>query len=235
MKTKDNYEVEEIAKYFNEIKKTTSECEGYDELELAKKTSEGDIESRDKLVKANLRFVVSIAKAYRKSGVPFQDLISAGNIGLIKAAERFDYKKGVKFISYAVWWIRVSIQECIASFTKPGISEYSLEETCPYDDYEDSCGESFDDIDNEFESTIVDKCTRNTAVDDLLSTLKKREAKILTMYFGLYGNDEMTLDEIGKEMNLTMERVRQIKDIAMVKVKCAALMSDEFDTYNEIK
>ena len=234
MKIKEDYDVKEIAKYFNEIK-STSPYSMEEELELAKKIQEGDIESRDKLIKANLRFVVSIAKAYRKSGVSFQDLISAGNIGLIKAAEKFDYKRGVKFISYAVWWIKQTIKECILTYTNQNISEYSIEDININDEYDKTEDLCFDAINHEFEETRTNKQSRMGAVEDLFTVLKWREAKILTLYFGLYGNKEMTLDEIGKEMSLTMERVRQIKDNAMIKVKCAALMSSEFDSYKELK
>lgn len=234
MKTRDEYEIEEITRYFEEIK-GNKPYSASEEAVLSKRIQEGDIESRDKLVKANLRFVVSIAKAYRKSGVSFQDLISAGNMGLIKAAEKFDWRKGVKFISYAVWWIRQSIQECIQDFTGNGAEEYSIEESNIDDEYDELPAQTFDDINAEFEDEICDRKSRQRAVDDLFSVLKEREAKILSLYFGLYGNEEMTLDEIGKEMNLTMERVRQIRDMAMVKVKCAAVMSTEFETYNELK
>lgn len=234
MKTRDEYEIEEITRYFEEIK-DNKPYSASEEAVLSKRIQEGDIESRDKLVKANLRFVVSIAKAYRKSGVSFQDLISAGNMGLIKAAEKFDWRKGVKFISYAVWWIRQSIQECIQDFTGNGADEYSIEESNIDGEHDELPVQTFDSINAEFEDEICDRKSRQRAVDDLFSVLKEREAKILSLYFGLYGNEEMTLDEIGKEMNLTMERVRQIRDMAMVKVKCAAVMSTEFKTYNELK
>lgn len=234
MKTRDEYEMKEITRYFDRIK-DNKPYSASEEAILSKRIQDGDMDSRDKLIEANLRFVVSIAKAYRKSGVSFQDLISAGNMGLIKAAEKFDWRKGVKFISYAVWWIRQSIQECIQDYTGNGTDEYSIEESNINDEYDELPKQTFDDINAEFEEEIGDRKSRQCAVDDLFSVLKEREVKILSLYFGLYGNEEMTLDEIGKEMNLTMERVRQIRDMAMVKVKCAAVMSSEFETYNELK
>lgn len=234
MKTKNEYEIDDITRYFNEIK-DNKPYSADEELVLAKKIQDGDIESRNKLIEANLRFVISIAKAYRKSGVPFQDLISSGNIGLIKAAEKFDWRKGVKFISYAVWWIRQSIQECIQSYANHDVKEYSIEESNVDDEYDDIGSQTFEGINTEFEEELNDRKSRQCAVEDLFSVLKEREAKILTLYFGLYGNEELTLDEIGKELNLTMERVRQIRDMAMVKVKCAAMVSPEFETYSELK
>lgn len=226
-------DVEEITKYFSDIKYSTP-LSASEEAELAKEIQNGNIESRDKLVEANLKFVVSVAKTYRKSWVPFQDLISAGNIGLIKAAERFDYTKGVKFISYAVWWVKNAIMECISSYKTVDVSEYSFEDLNLDDDHDETGSLRFEDINNEFEESISKKQGLNHAVDNLLGKLKEREAKILTLYYGLYGNEEMTLDEIGKEMNLTMERVRQIRDKAMIKVSCAALNSDEFETYKQL-
>lgn len=224
---------DEIDTYFEEIKKYRP-LSAREEKELAKKIKKGDKEALDKLVKANLKFVVNYAKQYRRSGVPFTDLISEGNIGLIKAAQKFDETKGVKFISYAVWWIRNSIQECIERYLgnpeEVNCDAYTFD-NCKSSDYEWSSQM----VNNEFEEELSDLQSREVTVSELMKTLKKREAKILALYFGLYDGKEMTLDEIGQEMDLTKERVRQIKDKALVKLKVNALSSNEFYTFKELR
>ena len=224
---------DEIDTYFEEIKKYRP-LSAREEKELAKKIKKGDKEALDKLVKANLKFVVNYAKQYRKSGVPFTDLISEGNIGLIKAAQKFDETKGVKFISYAVWWIRNSIQECIERYLgnleEVNCDSYTFD-NCKSSDYEWSS----QIVNNEFEEELSDLQSREVTVSELMKTLKKREAKILALYFGLFDGKEMTLDEIGQEMDLTKERVRQNKDKALVKLKVNALSSDEFYTFKELR
>lgn len=224
---------DEIDTYFEEIKKYQP-LSAREEKKLAKKIKKGDKEALDKLVKANLKFVVNYAKQYRRSGVPFTDLISEGNIGLIKAAQKFDETKGVKFISYAVWWIRNSIQECIEKYLgnpeEVNCDSYTFD-NCNSSDYEWSSQM----VNNEFEEELSDLQSREVTVSELMKTLKKREAKILALYFGLYDGKEMTLDEIGQEMDLTKERVRQIKDKALVKLKVNALSSDEFYTFKELR
>lgn len=224
--------LEELDSYFEQIRKykPLSKKEEYD---LMTRIRAGDKTAFHKLINANLKFVVKIAKKYRKTGVNFADLISEGNMGLIKAVEKFDEKKNIKFISYAVWWIKVYIQEFINSvkvesctdsvdyvFNKFGNEEYESNSSI---------------INCEFEGEMIDVQSRNSSVDELMESLEKREKKILTLYFGLFGNKENTLDEIGREMNLTKERVRQIKDNALVKMKCNALLSDEFDTFCSLR
>lgn len=223
----------EIDSYFNEIK-DTKPLRPDEERELSKRIQKGDKKALDKLVKANLKFVVNYAKQYRKSGVPFSDLISEGNLGLIKAAEKYDGQKGVKFISYAVWWIRNSIQECIERYNSQG-------DEVNADDYvfDNSIAENYEYssqiVNDEFENELMDIQSREATIAELMKTLKKREIKILSLYFGLYDGKEMTLDEIGQEMDLTKERVRQIKDKALVKLKVNALSSDEFETFKELR
>ena len=202
-------------------------------VRLVKTMSEGE-SALNKLVRGNLKFVVSIAKKYRDSGVSFSDLIEDGNMGLVKAAQRFDETKGVKFISYAVWWVRRCIQECI--------EQHQVEEAVNADDYtldhttEQDFGNaiSYDD-ESEFEENFMMSQGRKASVEDMLSCLRQRERKILEMYFGLDDGKEKTLDEIGQETKLTKERVRQIKDKALIKLKTHALMSDEFDTFSELR
>ena len=115
MKLKKYEKLEEIDSYFSEIKKY-KHLTNAEEKELAEKIKQGDEKALNKLVTSNLKFVVNIAKAYRKSGVPFSDLISEGNVGLMKAAKKFDGNKNIRFISYAVWWVKNSIQECIEEY-----------------------------------------------------------------------------------------------------------------------
>ena len=223
--------IKELETYFRELRsyKPLSKRE---ELELAYKIRYGDKAALDKLIKANLKFVVKIAKQYRKYDVNFADLISEGNMGLLKAAEKFDPSRNTKFISYAVWWIRVYIQEYINANKTAGIAT----------DNDNSAGSTKDDdyivpantINSEFEEEMIDAQSRYASIEELMSSLEKREKKILIMYFGLYGNKENTLDEIGQEMKLTKERVRQIKDKALVKMKCNALLSDEFETFRSL-
>jgi RNA polymerase primary sigma factor len=225
--------LDEIDSYFDDIKKYRP-LSSREEKELAVKIKKGDKAALDKLVNANLKFVVNYAKQYRKSGVPFSDLISEGNIGLIKAAEKFDETKGVKFISYAVWWIRNSIQECIDRYLG------NIEEVNADNYMFDNCKSSEYDyssqlVNNEFEEELNNIQSREATISELMKTLKKREIKILSLYFGLYDGKEMTLDEIGQEMDLTKERVRQIKDKALVKLKVNALASDEFYTFKELR
>lgn len=234
MKRTQTFEkLDEIDAYFEDIKKYRP-LSSREEKELAVKIRKGDKAALDKLVNANLKFVVNYAKQYRKSGVPFSDLISKGNIGLIKAAEKFDETKGVKFISYAVWWIRNSIQECINRYLG-NVEEVNAEtyvfDNCKKAEYDYSSKM----VNEEFEEELTNLQSREATIAELMKTLKKREIRILSLYFGLYDGKEMTLDEIGQEMDLTKERVRQIKDKALVKLKVNALSSDEFDTFKELR
>ena len=224
--------LDEIDKYFLDVKKYKP-LSKKEEFDLADKIQQGDEEALQKLVNANLRFVVTIAKQYRNTGVCFSDLISEGNIGLMRAASKFDRNRGVKFISYAVWWIRSSINEYINSLNK--YSAVSCDDVTLNNHVKTEYEYSANLINEEFENEMSDMQSRNASIDDLLQSLETRERKILTLYFGLYGNKESTLEEIGQEMQLTKERVRQIKDKAMVKLKCAALMSDEFEVYKNIR
>ncbi|MBP5457960.1 MAG: sigma-70 family RNA polymerase sigma factor [Paludibacteraceae bacterium] len=224
--------LEEVDSYFREI-------EGYEPLtseeerELALRIREGDDLAVDKLVKSNVKFVVSVAKQYRNSGVPFSDLISEGNYGLVKAARKFDPDKGVRFISYAVWWIRNSLQECVEQYlgklNEVDGADYVFDNTVKAD-----YGSSFPQTEMP-DTNFMEEQGRNAGIEDLMSNLKKREVDILTAYFGLDGRDEMTLEEIGDEFKLTKERVRQIKDKALSKMRVNALMSDEFDVYSELR
>lgn len=220
----------EIDSYFREVKKFKTLTKE-EEAELMPKIRGGDTRALEKLINANLKFVITIAKGYRNTGVCFSDLISEGNIGLLKAAKKFDERKGVKFISYAVWWIRSSIQDCIDTYINKQEVEadpYTIERTSDmYDKDTSSFADPIDD-DIQFKPNMED------SVNKLMKDLNDRERKILKMYYGLGGQQSYTLEEIGKEFNITSERVRVIKDKAIVKMKCDALMSQDFDVVSDL-
>jgi RNA polymerase primary sigma factor len=242
---------------------------GPQEVLLAQRIKAGDENARNKLVEANLRFVVSVAKQYQKRGVPLPDLISSGNMGLITAAERFDEEKGFKFISYAVWWIRQAILQTLAEqsrtvrlpLNKVGLlykiskaSRKLAQEQADAPDPADiaaqldvtveevketilqgrsvqSLDESFreeeeqslldilpDDRQESPEIGVLKGCLR-TQVESALDSLVGREAEIISLYFGLDGEESMTLDQIGTRFSLTRERVRQIKEKALHRLR----------------
>ncbi len=254
--------------YFQEVK-AYSLLTRAEECELARGIHSNDSESLHKLVKANLRFVVSIAKEYAHYGVPLEDLINEGNLGLLKAAQRFDETRGYKFISYAVWWIRQSILASLANHSKIvrmplnrarvlnqikkasgelqqklrrkpepeeiaaklGLSVDEVKDTLPLmqdnfflDDFvgndEDSTYLDFlEDTTSEGPDSRVMEDDLNQSIDRMLGDLKDREAKVLRLYYGLGTDHEMTLEEIGKIMGLTRERIRQIKEEAFEKIR----------------
>ena len=257
-----------LEKYLQEIGKVellTPE----EEIELAKKIKHGDQLALEKLTKANLRFVVSVAKQYQNQGLSLGDLINEGNLGLIKAAKRFDETRGFKFISYAVWWIRQSIKQALGEQSrivrlplnrvsavnrvgkafsvleqkferKPTKSELAEELDMSLFDVADTLkisGRHFS-MDAPFEqernsrllSVIPDDkqpSTDQTLMDEslkkevcrVLSTLTEREAKIIRLCFGFDLDHSLTLEEIGEKFNLTRERIRQIKEKALRKLR----------------
>lgn len=263
-----NRESESLDKYLQEIGKVdllTAE----NEVELAKRIREGDQIALERLTKANLRFVVSVAKQYQNQGLALGDLINEGNLGLIKAAQRFDETRGFKFISYAVWWIRQSILQSLAeqsrivrlplnrvgSLNKISRTYSELEqrferEPSPHEiaeALEISTAEVIDTLkisgrhismDAPFvqgeENTLLDVLESDMnqtpdagLMDDSLrrevqraiSTLTQREADVITFYFGLNGETALTLEESGEKFNLTRERVRQIKEKAIRRLR----------------
>lgn len=225
--------IQELTTYFNDIQNIRRLTRREEQI-LSEKIQKGDEQALNKLVYHNLRFVVNIAKNYRNNNVPFADIISEGNLGLIRAAHKFDSTKGVKFISYAVWWIKNSINECIEKYNRDN-------ETLSYDDYTiNKCTDldhKFEQINEDFEEKINNIQSRKDAIESLMKCLHEREIKILTLFFGLNGGREMTLEEVGKEMCLTNERVRQIKDSALSKLKCEVLTytDDEIDTFRLLR
>lgn len=242
----------------------------HEEVELAKRIKMGDSEALNKLVKANLRFVISVAKQYQNQGIPLQDLITEGNIGLIKAAQRFDETKGFKFISYAVWWIRQSILQAIAEQSRivrlplnrishiskvnrviskieqenereMDIHEIAIEcdispeevmeammfnvkyssLDAPVSSSDDSATllDLLSDEDNPSPDNILDKESLKMDLQRVIKTLQPREAEVITAAYGLNGAPPLSLDELAKQFHLTKERVRQIKDKAILKLK----------------
>lgn len=252
----DNSE-ESISKYLKDVRKLTM-LTADQELELAKKAQEGDSNALEVLVNSNLRFVISIAKQYQNQGLPLSDLIAEGNLGLIKAAQRFDHKKGFRFISYAVWWIKQSIIQSlndnartvrlpvnvtntiskvkkeVATFEqengrKPDTNEMDLSVlNQPYcTSLNETINEDGDEMldvieDNTFvspdQSFQSDSDLLKNELENILSSLSPRERNIIEMYFGLNGT-ALTLEEIGDEYGLTKERIRQVKEKALRKLR----------------
>jgi RNA polymerase primary sigma factor len=263
-----NRETASLDKYLQDIGREeliTAE----EEVELARRIKSGDDKALDKLVKANLRFVVSVAKQYQNQGLSLPDLINEGNLGLIKAAQRFDETRGFKFISYAVWWIRQSILQALAEqsrlvrlplnqvgslnkikkatsrleqeFERPpsveeiaqklDIPEHKLDKalriTTRYVSMDAPIAE---DEDTKFLDVFVSDDTPRTdnnlmreslnkEIQRSLSTLTEKERDVINLYYGIGMNHGLTLDEIGAKFNLTRERVRQIKEKAIRRLK----------------
>ncbi|TCK80630.1 sigma-70 family RNA polymerase sigma factor [Albibacterium bauzanense] len=262
-----NRESQSLDKYLHEIGKVdliTAE----EEVILAQKIREGDQAALERLTKTNLRFVVSVAKQYQNQGLTLGDLINEGNLGLIKAAKRFDETKGFKFISYAVWWIRQSILQAIAeqsrivrlplnqvgSLSKISKAFSKLEQDFEREPSPEELAEQLEttvekisdtlsnsgrhvSMDAPFvqgeENTLLDVLenhdpnTDNSLIDESLSeeirrslaTLTDREREIIVLFFGLSSNHPLSLEEIGEQFNLTRERVRQIKDKALQRLR----------------
>ncbi len=263
-----NRETASLDKYLQEIGKVdliTAE----EEVELAQRVKLGDQLALEKLTKANLRFVVSVAKQYQNQGLTLPDLINEGNLGLIKAAQRFDETRGFKFISYAVWWIRQSILQALAEqsrivrlpLNKIG-SINKINKTYAFLEQSHERPPSAEEIANELDMTINDvkESMKNsgrhvsmdaplvegedsnlydvlrsgespnpdkeliheslrTEIERALETLTPREADVIKLYFGLGNHHPMTLEEIGETFDLTRERVRQIKEKAIRRLK----------------
>lgn len=262
-----NRESDSLDKYLQEI--------GHEELisveeevELAQRIKKGDRKALEKLTKANLRFVVSVAKQYQNQGLSLPDLINEGNVGLIKAAEKFDETRGFKFISYAVWWIRQSILQAIAEQSRivrlplnqvgsvnkinralnkfeqenerrPSIDEIADKVDIPHDKIEEAMkvnsrhvsvdapfaeGEdnSLLDVLPNNDSPMADKTlvleSLREEINRALQTLNERERNIIEVFFGI-NQPEMTLEEIGDKYGLTRERVRQIKEKAIRRLR----------------
>ena len=200
-----NRESQSLDKYLQEIGKVDLLTPD-EEVELAKRIREGDQLALEKLTKANLRFVVSVAKQYQNQGLSLGDLINEGNLGLIKAAQRFDETRGFKFISYAVWWIRQSILQALAEQSR--IVRLPLNRVGSLN----KISKTFSELEQKFE--------REPSPEELAEVLEVSTSEVVdTYYFGLMGEQAMTLEEIGEKFNLTRERVRQIKEKAIRRLR----------------
>ncbi len=263
-----NRETASLDKYLQEIGKVEL-ISAEEEVMLAQRIKSGDRLALEKLTKANLRFVVSVSKQYQNQGLSLPDLINEGNLGLIKAAQRFDETRGFKFISYAVWWIRQSILQALAEQSRivrlplnkigainkinkayakleqayerePNAEEIASMLEISEQEVKDSLRNSgrhvsmdapliqdedntmYDVLRNEDgptpESDLLYDSLRKE-IDRAITTLPPREADVIRLYFGLNGSHPMTLEEIGEKFDLTRERVRQIKEKAIRRLK----------------
>ena len=240
-----------------------------EEIHLAKMIRQGDVEAMRKLTRSNLRFVVSVAKQYVNQGLSLEDLINEGNLGLIRAAKKFDETRGYKFISYAVWWIRQAILQALAEQSRivriplnrvgilykigklndelgqllgrnPTIKEIAKELNLSEEEVNDTLNisNSYISLDAPFsgedENSLIDLLHDNNQksveenlmeeslaqeIDKALASLSLREAKILCLYYGINQERTHTLEEIGHQFNLTRERVRQIKEKSLMKLR----------------
>ena len=267
-----NRESQSLEKYLQEIGKVdllTPE----EEVELAKRIKSGDQAALEKLTKANLRFVVSVAKQYQNQGLSLSDLINEGNLGLIKAAQRFDETRGFKFISYAVWWIRQSILQALAEQSRivrlplnkvgslnkinkafseleqaferePSAEELAEQLEIPTEEVETTLGVAARHVsmdapfvtgeDNSLLDVLENGTIGNTdseleykqslrkEIERSLSTLTERQCDVIKLYFGIGVEHPMSLEDIGDKFGLTRERVRQIKDKAINKLRSAS-------------
>lgn len=266
-----NRESQSLDKYLQEIGKVDLLTPD-EEIELAIRIKQNDHLALEKLVKANLRFVVSVAKQYQNQGLTLGDLINEGNLGLIKAARRFDETRGFKFISYAVWWIRQSILQALAeqsrivrlplnrvgALNKIGKAYSNLEQEYEREPSAHELAQELEMDINEISNTLkisgravsmdapFAQGEENRLLDILendeqpspdqslmteslrreieraLSTLSEREAEVVKLYFGLNKEHSLTLEEIGEKFNLTRERVRQIKEKAIRRLRHAS-------------
>lgn len=214
--TQNDY-TDNISRYFKEI----GDCKPLslkDERDLIAKAKNGDIEARNLLIKSNLKFVVSIAKSYKGMGIPMDELISEGNMGLMKGIDRFDASNDVKLITYAVFWIKESITSSIKrerarvdvtqidelaamSRNNDGYVEYNIED------------KSSDDDEKEINN-----------IDSIMGMLTEKEKNVIVSVYGLDGKKAMTFQEVGKKMHISSERARQIKIDAIDKVRIAAML-----------
>ena len=267
-----NRESQSLEKYLQEIGKVEL-ISPEEEVKLARQIKQGDQRALDRLTKANLRFVVSVAKQYQNQGLSLPDLINEGNLGLIKAAQRFDETRGFKFISYAVWWIRQSILQSLAEqarivrlpLNKVGLTnriqktysqlEQEYEREPSAEELAEALGMDIEEVSASMgissrhvsmdspmsegeENTLLDVLENpnadktdaqldyneslKTEIERSLTTLTERQKEVICFFFGIGVDHPMSLEDIGEKFSLTRERVRQIKDKAITKLKTNA-------------
>lgn len=211
--------------YFNDISKF-SPLSKEEEMSLWEKyKKENDISARDKIVKSNLKFVASVAKPYIGMGLSYSDLIGEGNVGLMKAMEKFKYEKGYKTISYSVWWIRQAILDALKKRNLLNGEEIVQSEKT---DEKNNSDLDDDQIEQEkyvemFNFDNINRKDETFVINNLMKILTEREKIVISNYFGIDSNEEMTLEEIGKKLELTKERIRQIKENALKKLRTEVL------------
>jgi RNA polymerase primary sigma factor len=189
-----------------------------EEFELGTRIQAGDQAALDRMVRSNLRFVVSVAKRYQNFGVPLPDLIAEGNVGLVRAAHLFDPNRGVKFISYAVWWIRQAILRALEENTRSTRRTTPLE-TPLFDDDDGSLLSFLEDEDSPNPEERTLDSLRVSEIRRAIASLEPREARVLRLYYGLDGNQPLTLEEIGSIFGLSRERIRQIKERGLRRLR----------------
>jgi len=223
--------------YYDELKKYKPLTKAK-EKRLLRLSRNGNIAAKNKLLEANLKFVFDIAKHYTGRGLPISDLISEGNMGLLKAIDKFDESRDVKFISYAVWWIKQSITDAIRRNKlistveiDPMQSNDAVMEKSVADEEDEKIGGARDtSFSNESEERRIElNKLQSDTIEELLKVLSKREREIIESYYGLGMNEELTLLEIGKKFNLSSERVRQIKCSSLKKLRTRILLLDDID------
>ena len=214
-------------RYFEEISKTTPLTKE-EEFELWKDYKENNnIEARNKLVEANLKFVATIANSYRGRGLSYSDLIAEGNVGLIRAMDKFEATRGYKIISYAVWWIRQSIMEAISKRNSVGGEELPQEYEEQGSDDAETIYFNKKEIPSAFVEEADEKFDNKQTVSELLTILDDRENEIITRYFGLL-EEPAKLEDIGNELHLSKERVRQIMEKALKKMRSSIMERQSF-------
>ncbi len=203
-----------------------------EELDLWKQYKySNDMAARNKILESNLKFVASIAKLYKGRGLSYQELVSEGNMGLIKALEKYDEKRGNKIITYSVWWIRQSILDAINKTKSNKTDDYPADYEEPVEN--DITNEKFVEYPTPISEDEMDKNEINDVIIGLVEELTDREKQIVLSYFGLNGKKPKTLESIGESMGLTKERIRQIVEKALKRMRSKALCNSALETiYN---
>lgn len=226
---------ETVRVYYDDLKKYRPLTKAK-ERRLLKKCKKGNLKAKNEILESNLRFVFDIARHYTGRGVPISELISDGNMGLLRAIEKFDESKDVKFISYAVWWIRQAMLESIKKKNAINFVEIepntdndvSMDKKLIEDDEDDTYfNNDFSNENDEKESEI--KIGQKNIVIKLLNVLDERERDVIESYYGINDKKELTLTDIGKKYNLSSERVRQIKKKGLMKLRTEMLLLNYSD------